>query len=138
VAVLIDGGSASASEILAGALGGRDRATLVGQQSFGKGTIQEWTQLPGDNGGFRLSIARWLLPDGRSIDGVGIPPDVTVAGSPTSGPLADDPAVKAAIATLLGEQPAGDGASDSVPPTPDVTPSLAPSPMPSPVASRGP
>jgi carboxyl-terminal processing protease len=81
VAVLIDGGTASASEMLAGSLGNRDRATLVGERTFGKGTIQEWTELPGDNGGFRLSIARWLLPDGTPIDGVGIQPDIEVAGA---------------------------------------------------------
>jgi carboxyl-terminal processing protease len=104
VAVLIDGGTASASEMVAGALGGRDRATLVGTTSFGKGTIQEWTELPGDNGGFRLSIARWLLPDGTSVDGVGVPPDIEVANPSTSAALEQDPVVAAAVKALLADE----------------------------------
>jgi carboxyl-terminal processing protease len=116
VAVLIDGGTASASEMLAGALGVRDRATLVGTRTFGKGTIQEWTELPGDNGGFRLSIARWLLPDGTSVDGVGVPPDLEVANAPRTTSLEADPVVAAAVEALL----AGDAAGP--PPSPSVTP----------------
>jgi carboxyl-terminal processing protease len=107
VAVLIDGGTASASEIVAGALGVRDRATLVGTRTFGKGTIQEWTELPGDNGGFRLSIARWLLPDGTAIDGVGVPPDVEVASASAATPLDADPVVAAAVEALLGDEAGG-------------------------------
>lgn len=76
--VLIDKGSASASEIVAGALQDSHRATLVGETSFGKGTVQEWTTLEGA-GGFRLTIARWLTPDQRWIHHVGIEPDVKVA-----------------------------------------------------------
>ena len=128
------GGTASASEIVAGALGVRDRATLVGTTTFGKATIQEWTELPGDNGGFRLSIARWLLPDGTSVDGVGVRPDIEVANAPASTPLEKDPVVAAAVEALLSDedvQPAssprpgasaGAGPSDGPAQTPLPTP----------------
>src|SRR5258705_432625 len=59
--VLIDAGSASASEIVAGALRDRGRATLVGQTSFGKGTVQQWIELP-NTGPLKLTIAKWLTP----------------------------------------------------------------------------
>ena len=71
IVVLIDGGSASASEIVAGALQDTGRATLVGQQSFGKGTVQQWQELTGEGGAFKLTIARWLTPDKRWIHDVG-------------------------------------------------------------------
>ena len=74
--LLVDGGSASASEIVAGALHDRGRATLVGAKTFGKGTVQQWTQLEDDSGGFRLTIAKWLTPDKTWIHGKGIVPDV--------------------------------------------------------------
>ena len=74
VIALIDGGSASASEIVAGALQDTGRATLVGQTTFGKGTVQQWQELPGEGGAFRLTVARWLTPDGRWIHDVGIDP----------------------------------------------------------------
>ncbi|HYM83206.1 MAG TPA: S41 family peptidase, partial [Candidatus Dormibacteraeota bacterium] len=82
--LLVDGGSASASEILAGALQDRGRATLVGQRTFGKGTMQQWNQLDDGAGGFRLTIARWLTPDGRSIHEKGIIPDVIVPPAPNN------------------------------------------------------
>ena len=86
VAVLIDGGSASASEIVAGALQDTGRGVLVGEKSFGKGTIQEWLPLPEDTGGMRLSIAKWLTPAKRWIHGTGLTPDVpAVPGSTGSG-----------------------------------------------------
>ncbi len=91
--VLIDKGSASASEIVAGALQDTGRAKLVGQTSYGKGTIQEWQPLPDDNGGFKLTIAKWLTPDKRWIHHVGLTPDVAVevpAGiSPDQDPVLD-------------------------------------------------
>ena len=77
IVCLIDGGSASASEIVAGALQDTKRATLIGQQSFGKGTVQQWQEL-GDGGAFKLTIARWLTPDKRWIHDVGLTPDVAV------------------------------------------------------------
>ena len=86
VAVLVDGGSASASEIVAGALQDTRRGVLVGEQTFGKGTIQEWLPLPDDTGGMRLTIAKWLTPDKRWIHGTGLTPDVPVVpGSTGSG-----------------------------------------------------
>ena len=77
--VLVDDGTASASEILAGALQDAGRAELVGEPTFGKGTVQEWTQLPGENGGFRLSVAKWLTRDKAWVHEVGLRPDVEVA-----------------------------------------------------------
>lgn len=100
VAVLIDKNSASASEILAGALQDTGRAKLVGQQSFGKGTVQEWYTLPGDTGGFRLTIARWLTPvTQRWINKVGLTPDIPVT-VPASTPPGADPVLDAALEEL--------------------------------------
>lgn len=106
LAVLVDGGSASASEIVAGALHDRGRAILVGTQTFGKGTVQQWTQLEDDNGGFRLTIAKWLTPDRTWIHGVGIAPDVLVTDAPSKP--GDDPVVDAAL-KALGDVPDGEG-----------------------------
>lgn len=77
VIVLVNEGTASASEIVAAALQGNDRAMLVGQTTFGKGTVQEFKELPGA-GGYRLSVRKWLTPDRIWIDGVGLTPDVPV------------------------------------------------------------
>ena len=75
--VLINGGSASASEILAGALQDYSRAKLVGEKSFGKGTVQSPEEFA-DGSGLHVTIARWLLPNGKNIDGEGVEPDVVV------------------------------------------------------------
>ena len=80
VAVLIDAGSASASEILGGALQDHHRATLIGSRSFGKGSVQSIITL--DNGdAFKLTTARYYTPSGRSIQAEGIVPDVLLAGN---------------------------------------------------------
>jgi carboxyl-terminal processing protease len=96
--VLVDRGSASASEIVAGALQDRDRATIVGETTFGKGTVQQWIELP-NTGALKLTIARWLTPDKRWIHQKGIVPDVSV--TPPSDPLSeDDPALDKAVEIL--------------------------------------
>lgn len=78
VVVLVNTGTASASEIVAGALQDNGRAIVVGETTFGKGSIQQWQLLPEGGGGIRISVARWLTPDLSSIDGQGIRPDVVV------------------------------------------------------------
>ena len=95
-------GSASASEIVAGALQDTGRGTLVGEQTFGKGTVQQWNELTGEGGAFRLTIARWLTPDKRWIHDVGIDPGRAPSRSrPTLGPD-DDPVLDRALELLSG------------------------------------
>ncbi|MBB39664.1 MAG: peptidase S41 [Hyphomonas sp.] len=77
--VLINGGSASASEIVAGALQDRRRATIVGTTSFGKGSVQTVIPLGADRGALRLTTARYYTPSGHSIQALGIEPDVSIS-----------------------------------------------------------
>ncbi len=98
--VLVDRGSASASEIVAGALQDRKRATIVGETSFGKGTVQQWIELP-ETGALKLTIARWLTPDKRWIHQIGIVPEVVVT-TPADLKPGDDPALDKAVQILGG------------------------------------
>lgn len=77
VVVLIDGGSASASEIVAGALQDYKLATLIGEKSFGKGSVQEYIKITSKTG-LKVTIARWLTPNGNSISVSGLTPDLLV------------------------------------------------------------
>lgn len=96
--VLVDKGSASASEIVAGALQDRKRATIVGETSFGKGTVQQWIQLQ-NGSALKLTIAKWLTPDKHWIHHVGIIPDVPVATPADAGPT-NDPVLDKAVELL--------------------------------------
>jgi carboxyl-terminal processing protease len=97
--VLIDAGSASASEIVAVALRDHERATLVGQTTFGKGTIQTWEELAGGNGAMRLTIAKWLSPDKHWIHREGVRPDIVVP-VPADTPANADPVLDRALDLL--------------------------------------
>lgn len=76
--VLVDGGTASAAEVVAAALQDRGRAVLVGSRTFGKGSVQEPAQLS-DGSRLELTVARYATPGGRSLEGVGLQPDIEVA-----------------------------------------------------------
>ncbi|MCW2608315.1 MAG: hypothetical protein JWO60_3008, partial [Frankiales bacterium] len=75
--VLVDGGTASAAEVVAGALQDRGRAVVVGSRTFGKGSVQEPRSLR-DGSALELTVARWTTPSGRSVEGTGLVPDVEV------------------------------------------------------------
>ncbi|TAL07869.1 MAG: S41 family peptidase [Chloroflexota bacterium] len=101
VAVLIDKGSASASEIVAGALQDTGRGTLIGETSYGKGTVQTWIELNDDSGGVKLTVAKWLTPNKRWIHKIGLTPDIEVA-VPADNPVGKDPVLDRAIEFLSG------------------------------------
>jgi carboxyl-terminal processing protease len=101
IAVLVDGHSASASEIVAGAIQDADRGPIVGVQTFGKGTVQTIAQLS-DGSGAKFTTARYFTPSGDSIEGVGVTPDVEVALGEDGETLEDDPQVQAAAGQVLG------------------------------------
>jgi carboxyl-terminal processing protease len=88
VVVLIDGGSASASEIVAAALAETGRATLIGEPTFGKNTVQVWDDLT-NGGGVRITISRWFTPDHNSVAPDGVQPDILVE-IPDGTPADDD------------------------------------------------
>ncbi|RJQ41450.1 MAG: S41 family peptidase [Anaerolineaceae bacterium] len=102
--VLVNGGSASASEITAGAIQDRGRGTLVGTTTYGKGSVQNWIELEGDNGAIRVTIARWLTPNGTQINKVGLTPDVIVDYTQEQYDAGIDPQLDKAVEILLGVQ----------------------------------
>ena len=99
VVVLVDGGSASASEIVTGALRDRGRATVVGTRTFGKGLVQELQHL--SNGGvLDLTVANYYLPNGETISTKGIQPEVRAKDDPDTD---RDEALPVALDTLVRE-----------------------------------
>lgn len=98
--VLINEGSASASEITAGSLQDHGRANIVGVTSYGKGSVQNWIPVSNDQGAVRITIARWLTPKDRQIDGKGLTPDVYVPITAEDHASGRDPQLDAAVEVL--------------------------------------
>jgi carboxyl-terminal processing protease len=103
--VLVNGGSASAAEIVAGALQDRRRALIAGERTYGKGSVQSVFELPG-GAGVRLTTARYTTPTGRAIEGAGVTPDLAVAASP-NGASQDAQLARALEALRAGPPAAG-------------------------------
>jgi carboxyl-terminal processing protease len=99
--VLINEGSASASEIVAGALQDYGRAKLVGVVSYGKGSVQNWIPLSGDNGAVRITIARWLTPNENTIHEIGLTPDFIAERTEEDYKAKLDPQLDKAVEVLL-------------------------------------
>jgi carboxyl-terminal processing protease len=99
--VLVNEGTASASEIVAGAIQDYDRGTLVGATTFGKGSVQNWIPLKNTEGAVRITIARWLTPDGRTIHELGLEPDVVVELTDEDIQAERDPQLDKAIELLM-------------------------------------
>jgi len=100
MAILVDGGSASASEIVAGALQDYDRAVLIGQQTFGKGSVQ-WPHELSNGAELRVTVARWFTPNDRAIHGEGLEPDIQVDLTEDDIEAELDPQLDRAIQYLL-------------------------------------
>jgi carboxyl-terminal processing protease len=98
IVALIDRGTASAAEIIAGALQDRGRAQLIGETSFGKGTVQEWLDLS-ETGAVKLTVSKWLTPDKRWIHLTGLTPAVPVT-VPADNPAGSDPVLDEALEVL--------------------------------------
>ena len=101
--VLVDGGSASASEILAGALKDNGIATLVGEKTFGKGSVQELVKITDDTS-LKVTVANWLTPKGISISKQGIEPDVKVGITEKDFEAKKDPQMDKAVEILKAKQ----------------------------------
>ncbi|RMH89012.1 S41 family peptidase [Lysobacter pythonis] len=126
VIVLVDAGSASASEVLAGALRDNRRARVIGSRTFGKGSVQ--TLLPLDNGdAVKLTTARYYTPSGRSIQGVGIAPDVILhaEGGGSPAPVSEAQLAGHLIGEEEGEPMAGANAGEVLPGEAPVKSALA-------------
>ena len=98
--VLVNGGTASASEITAGAIQDYGRASLVGVTTYGKGSVQSWIELENNAGGVRVTIARWLTPEKRQISGEGLEPEYIVEMTEEDYTEGNDPQLDKAIEVL--------------------------------------
>jgi carboxyl-terminal processing protease len=98
--VLVDRGSASAAEIIAGAIQDNDRGVLVGERSFGKGSVQITERLS-DGSGLQITTRRWYTPSDRQIEGQGLTPDIEVEMADEDLLAQRDPQLERAIAYLL-------------------------------------
>jgi carboxyl-terminal processing protease len=101
--ILVDNGSASASEILAGALQDHGVATVIGSQTFGKGSVQELLELD-DGSSLKVTVARWLTPNGTSISDGGLTPDIVITRTNQQRLEGEDPQLEAAKRYLNGEE----------------------------------
>lgn len=101
--VLVDNGSASASEILAGALKDHGIATILGSQTFGKGSVQELVKLD-DGSSLKVTVARWLTPNGVSISEGGLTPNIIISRTVADRQADVDPQEEAAVRFLKGEE----------------------------------
>ena len=97
--VLVNRGSASGSELLAGALQDRGRAVLIGTRTFGKGSVNHLRQLS-DGSALYVTIGRWLTPNGRQIEGNGLTPDITVEMTEEDVKSQKDPQLERAIEVM--------------------------------------
>nr|MBP9757654.1 hypothetical protein [Candidatus Paceibacterota bacterium] len=102
IVVLVNRNSASASEILAGALQDYKVAKVIGEQSFGKGSVQTLIDI-GSIGTLKVTVARWYTPSGRNISHQGISPDITVDLKDPKHASSTDPYMDAAVETLLDD-----------------------------------
>jgi carboxyl-terminal processing protease len=109
VVLLVNGGSASASEIVAAALKEHERATLIGEATYGKNTVQVWSPLVNE-GGVRITISRWFTPDHNSVAPDGVQPDIAAARTPETPPE-EDPVLDAAIDFLADQPVAGESSA---------------------------
>jgi carboxyl-terminal processing protease len=102
--VLVDGNSASASEIVAGALQDHQRALLVGTTTYGKGSVQEWIPLVNNMGAIRITIALWYTPNGRQIAHQGLTPDIEATISEEEFQAGLDPQLDRAVEALKAQK----------------------------------
>ena len=101
IVVLVNGGTASAAEITAGAIQDYERGILIGEKTYGKGSVQQWSSLPNDAGAIRVTIARWLTPLGRQINKIGLNPDIEITLTQEDVDAKRDPQLDRAIQYIL-------------------------------------
>jgi carboxyl-terminal processing protease len=101
IVVLVNGGTASAAEITAGAIQDYKRGVLIGEKTYGKGSVQQWSTLANEAGAIRVTIARWLTPNGRQINGIGLSPDIEVELTEDDFNNKKDPQLDRAIEYIL-------------------------------------